>query len=218
MEEFTHFYQPQPMNGGIAEMDTTAAEAVPGAVPFACGHMTLSTDAQGKVRVAAAAPPVAAGDEHRPEVGDLVLAVDDTHAGIANDPRAVLESILRDAAASGQRTLRLTLARPSPDSGSGWLTFSCDIPVKPQQYDASSCAVLVYLLRRPPSCRSSNSGNSGWMTFEHVRRAPRRKNVAATCEELEDLFFEMDTGTVGRVTAEQASLRRSMSHAGAICT
>ena len=143
MEEFTHFYQPQPMNGGIAEMDTTAAEAVPGAVPFAWGHMTLSTDAQGKVRVAAAAPPVAAGDEHRPEVGDLVLAVDDTHAGIANDPRAVLESILRDAAASGQRTLRLTLARPSPDSGSGWLTFSCEIPVEPRGCDASCACVCV---------------------------------------------------------------------------
>jgi hypothetical protein len=203
---------PRPHSGPNTEQ-TAADNQAPSPQQFPCGSLMLCIDAQGKLRVCSAATtPCAPDHERQPKDGDLLLKVNGTYVGIAEDPRAVLESILRHAlASSGQHSAKLTFARPSPgNSGSSWLTFSFELPLQPHTYDKLPLAALR--LHVPSSCvPRKKSGSSRFVCgfkWWHVC-SPTRKSVKATCEQLQDIFFEMDTDTCGLVTAEQAS-RRSM--------
>jgi hypothetical protein len=138
---------PRPHSGcGPPSTEQTAADnRAPSPQQFPFGSLMLCIDAQGKVRVCSAATtPCAPDHERQPKDGDLLLKVNGTCVGIAEDPRAVLESILIHAlGSSGQSSAKLTFARPSPsNSGSSWLTFSFELPVQPHTYDKFPFAAL----------------------------------------------------------------------------
>lgn len=136
---------PRPHSGLSTEQTTAADNRASSPQQFPFGSLMLCIDAQGKLRVCSSATnPCAPDHERQPKDGDLLLKVNGTYVGIAEDPRAVLESILRHAlASSGQHSAKLTLARPSPgNSGSSWLTFSFELPLQPHTYDKFSLAPL----------------------------------------------------------------------------
>ena len=75
------------------------------------GHLVLGRDCK-HIKVIDVDPQVAfAGSGDQVQKGDILLAVDGTYAGFAEDPRALLQSTVNDAINSGLDSVSITVAR-----------------------------------------------------------------------------------------------------------